>query len=125
VAAALFALLWLLFAGVLGIDYGALVVAAVGGWAVGTAVAYGAWGEREHPPLRPLRGTAVGLALGAWLAGSVLDWLWAQASLPESTQSLAERLAQTPFLDWLSGQLSVLTVLQVGLLALFSWRASR
>jgi hypothetical protein len=124
-AAAFFALLWFLFAGALGIEYGALVVAVVGGWAVGTAVAYGAWGERGHAPVPALRATAVAFALGGWLAGSVLDWLWTQASLPESTQPLADRLAQTPFPDWLSGQLSVLTALQVGLLAIFSWRASR
>ena len=124
-AAALLSFLWLFFAGVLGTDYGAIVLAAIGGWGVGTAVAYGAWGERPHDPFAGLRVAAVGLALGAWLGGTALDWVWSQATLPGSAQSLAERLAQTPFVDWFAGQLSVLTVLQVGLVALLSWRAAR
>ena len=125
VGALLFAVAWLLFAGVLGIDYGAVVLAALGGWAIATAVVYGAWSERPHERVPRLSVAAVALALAGWLGGNVLDWIWSQAVLAGSALPLPERVAQTPFPAWFAGQLSVLTVLQVGLLVLVGWRSSR
>ena len=124
-AALLFALGWLLLAGVLAMDYGIVVAAAAGGWLVGSAVAFGAWASRPHRPRRSLQALAVALTFGGWLVGNVFDWLWSQALLPGSSLSLPERLAQTPFADWLSGQLSPLTALQVGLAVVVSWRSAR
>jgi hypothetical protein len=124
-AAVLVALAWLVVAGVLQLDLGTLVVAAIAGWAIGTAVVWGAWGERLHFPDVSLRVAAVALALVAWAVGTVLDYLFSQAVLPGSTLPFEQRLSATPFVDWFAGQLGPILLLQAGLIAVFAFRAAR
>jgi len=96
-----------------------------GGWAVGAAVRRGAWAGLPH------RASAapevLGLLLGAatWIAGLALAWLVAMAILPASERSLIERLAGTPFLDWLGPQLGLADVLGLVLAALLGWFGAR
>ena len=111
-------LAWGLLRGVLELVVGLLVVAALGGWAIGAVL----YQVRAAPPL------AAGIAALAWLAGLVATWLVAMAILPGSSRTFMERLEGTPFIDWLSPQFGLLEV--VGLLvyvvaALYGARARR
>jgi hypothetical protein len=116
---------WLLVAGILGLDYGAVVVAIVLGWLVGTAVAYGAWSGAAHTADAGIRAIGVALALTGWGLGVFLDYLWSQLTIPESQQTLVERLAAEPFPAWVGGQLNPLFLLSAVAVGLFAWRAAR
>ncbi len=105
-AALLVAAAWALLRGILELGAGLLALAAVGGWAIGAALRTG-W---PSAILAALMGAA------AWLLGLVLTWLVAMALLPASSRTLPERIAATPFIDWLSPQFELLEV--VGLLLL-------
>ena len=124
-AAVVVALAWLVVAGVLQLDLGTLVVAAICGWAVGTAIVWGAWGEGMHFPDVPLRVAAVALGIAAWAIGTMLVYLFSQATLPGSTLSFDQRLSATPFVEWFIGQLSPILLLQPALIAGFAYRAAR
>ena len=114
-----------LLRGILDLSGGAIAVAVGGGWLIGAAVRRGAWGGRAH---RPSSGpTLLGAGLGAlcWLAGLVGAWVVAMAILPASSRTLPERLAATPFLDWLSPQLGLADVLSLLLFVGFAWFGAR
>jgi hypothetical protein len=115
-AAAITALAWGVLTGVLDVRPGLLVVAVIGGWAIGAAVRWGAWGGAPHLPSS--RGPLVAgvLGAGAWLGGLIVAWVVAQALLQGSARSLPERLAATPFLDWLLPQLGILEPIALVLL---------
>jgi hypothetical protein len=96
------AVAWALLRSVLDISVGSLVVAALGGWAIGGSLRRGVSGASA-----PL---AAALGAVGWLSSLVLAWLVAMAVLPESTRSLTERLATTPFFEWLLPQLGIVEV---------------
>jgi hypothetical protein len=73
---------------------GVLAVAVIAGWAIGAIL----WMVRAHPMI------AAAMAAAAWLLGLVLTWLVAMAILPGSSRTFPERVAGTPFLDWLAPQ---------------------
>jgi hypothetical protein len=98
--ASLTALAWALLRGVLELGLTALVVSALGGWAIGVVL------RQARAPV--LLAVIVGLA--AWLLGLVFSWLLAMALLPGSSRTFLERLEGTPFVDWLSPQLGPLEV---------------
>lgn len=110
---------------ILDLTAGLLALAVAGGWAVGAAVRRGAWAGLPH------RASAVpevlGWLLGAltWVAALVLSWLVAMAILPASDRTYLERLAGTPFLDWLAPQLGLADVLGLVLAALLGWIGAR
>lgn len=93
------AVAWALLRSVLDITVGSLVVAALGGWAIGRSLRHSVAGGSSW--------LAGGLAAAGWLASLLLSWVVAMAILPESSRSLPERLAATSFLDWLLPQLGV------------------
>lgn len=104
---------------------GLLVVAAAGGWAVGASVRRGAWaGMRHRPSAAP---EVMGLLLGAatWVVALVMGWLVAMAILPASARSFGDRLAGTPFLDWLAPQLGLVDLLCLALAAVLGWMGAR
>jgi hypothetical protein len=97
-AGLLAALAWSVLRAILELGPGALVVAALGGWGIGAS-------------LRQARGSPVLAAcIGglSWLAGLLLTWLLSMAILPGSSRTFSERVAATPFLDWLAPQLGLL-----------------
>ena len=110
---------------ILDVTTGLLALAVAGGWLVGAAVRQGAWGGEAH------RGSAapelMGAVLGAltWIVGLVLAWVVALAILPGSERSLAERLAATPFLDWLGPQVGLADLLALLLVTMLGWVAAR
>jgi hypothetical protein len=110
---------------ILDLTAGLLALAVAGGWAVGAAVRRGAWGGLPH------RASAapelLGMLLGAlaWVAALVFAWVVAMAILPASERSLLDRLAGTPFLDWLSPQLGFADVLGLVVAALLGWFGAR
>jgi hypothetical protein len=87
------------------LDLPLLLIWAVGGWLIGTAVKRGAWSGRPHGPSSAPEVLAIAIAVGTWLAGMVAAWLLALLLLPGSSRSFVERLSDTPFVDWLGPQL--------------------
>jgi hypothetical protein len=122
-------LVWGVTRAVLDLDLGLLVIAVGGGWAVGQAVWWGAWGEARKAevtvPERWPAAMAAVLGSGVWLGGSFVAYLISLATLPGSTLSFAERLSSTPFDAWLIPQLGVLDALEIALLAILAWRTAR
>lgn len=120
------ALLWLVIGGTLDLDAGLVVVAVVGGWLVGGGTALGAWGRGDaaHVTGR-IPWLAAALAVLTWLVATFLLYLYAQITLPASSLTLADRLASTPFTDWLAPQLLPLGPLELLLLAVVSWWSAR
>jgi len=116
---------WLVLGGALGLEWGLAVLALAGGWLVGTAIAAGAWGGDPHVDTHAPRLLAVGLALAAWLGGQVAVYFWTRVTLPESTLSLGQRIAATPFTDYFGGIVGPLEVLEVVLVAGAAYVASR
>lgn len=119
------AALWLLAGGILDLGGGLVVVAVVTGWLIGGAMAYGAWRGRPHLGASGIPRLAILLGLLTWLAGTALLYLYAEITLPESSLSLADRLASTPFLDWLAPQFLPLGPLEILLIAGVSWWSAR
>jgi hypothetical protein len=110
VAALAAAMAWAVLRSIFDVTIGSLVVAALGGWGIGASL-------RRAGAMPLLAGV---LGLGAWVAGLLLAWLVAMAVLPASSRALVDRLAATPFLDWLAPQLGVV---EVGALVLFAGAA--
>jgi hypothetical protein len=111
--------------GILDLSAGIIAVAVAGGWFIGAATRHGAWdGQPHRPSAAP---TVAGAALGAvcWAAGLVGAWLVAMAILPGSSRTFTERLAATPFLDWLSPQVGIADVLSLLLLVVFGATGTR
>ena len=108
------AVAWAVARVILELGPGSLVIAGIGGWAIGSLMR-----QALGPPL-------LAAALGglAWLAGLTLTWLLAMAVLPGSMRTFAERVGATPFLDWLAPQLGLLEAAALLVLAgLAAWMA--
>jgi hypothetical protein len=114
-----------LFRSILDLTGGLVALAVAGGWGVGAAVRRGAWAGLPHR--RSAVPGSLGLMLGAltWVAALVVAWIVAMAILPGSERTLLERLAATPFLDWLAPQLGLADVLGLVLAASFGWFGAR
>jgi hypothetical protein len=121
ITAAAMALLY----GVLSITAGLLAVAALGGWMIGAGVRKGAWDGLPHRPSGAPTALAILLAAVAWLAGLVAAWLVSLATIQASSRSFLERVAATPFLDWLAPQLGALEIVDLLLLVGVAAYASR
>jgi hypothetical protein len=92
--------IWAILRSVLDITVGSLVIAALGGWGIGACLR-----RADGSPL-----VAGLLAAAAWLAGLLLAWVLAMTLLAGSTRPILDRLAATPFPDWLSPQLGIVEV---------------
>jgi hypothetical protein len=99
-AALIAAAAWAVLRSIFDVTIGSLVVAALGGWGIGASL-------RRAEGARLL---AALLGAGAWIASLLLAWLVAMAVLPESSRALVDRLAATPFLEWLTPQLGIVEV---------------
>lgn len=107
---------WALLSAVLGLHVGLLVVGAFGGWLIGSSVRTA--GPRSQA-------WAIGLALLAWLIGSVLDFVISQLLLPAASTPLAERLAISQYLDYLAGTFDIIGALAIAVLLFVAWRSAR
>ena len=99
-AAAGFAVVYALAAELVGLTFGLPIIGLIGGWIIGTAVAYGGWGEHEHLPHRGLRIGALSLAVEGWLLGLILSYILSQALIPQASTPLADRLSLGGFFDY-------------------------
>lgn len=109
---------------ILAYGAGIVIVAIVGGWLIGIAVRGGAWGGRPHERSLVPHLVAAACGVAAWLFAAVGAWLVAMALLPGSARSFPERLAGTPFIDWLTPQLGALDAIELLLLvAASAWCA--
>jgi hypothetical protein len=97
--ALLAAIAWALIKGILEFA-GVLIVAALGGWAIGALL----WQVRASPLI------AAVIAGLAWVTGLVFAWLLAMATLPGSSRTFLERVEGTPFLEWLGPQFGVVEI---------------
>jgi hypothetical protein len=126
-AAAAFAVVYALSAELVGLTFGLPIIGLVGGWLIGTAVAYGGWGEFEHLPHRGLRLGAVALAVEGWLLGLILAFILSQAFIPQASTPLSDRLSLGGFFDYFLGLdfARFLHLLALPLAALTAWRAAK
>jgi hypothetical protein len=99
-----------------GLYFGLLVVAAFGGWIIGTAL------QTAGPRRRAL---AAVLGVFAWLVGSVLDFVFSQVILPNATTPLAERLAPGAYLAYASATFDLVQVGAIAILVVVAWRSAR
>jgi len=107
---------WALLSAVLGLHIGLIVVAAFGGWLIGASV-------RSAVPRA--QAWAIGLALLAWLVGSVLEFVIAQLLLPAASSPLVERVTISGYFDYLAGTFDIIEALAIALLVLVAWRSAR
>ncbi|MEA2677223.1 MAG: hypothetical protein QOJ81_1364 [Chloroflexota bacterium] len=126
-AAAAFAVVYGLSAELVGLTFGLPIIGLLGGWLIGTAVAYGGWGELEHLPHRGLRLGAVSLAVEGWVLGVILSYILSQALIPQATTALSDRVTLGGFFDYFLGLdfARFLHVAALLLAALMAWRAAR
>ena len=126
-AAAGFAVVYALSAELVGLTFGLPIVGLIGGWIIGTAVAYGAWGEYEHLPHHGLRLGAASLAVEGWVLGLILSYILSQAFIPQASTPLSDRLSLNGFFDYFLGLdfALVLHVLTLPAVAFMAWRAAR
>ncbi|MDL2335669.1 MAG: hypothetical protein QFC55_06535 [Chloroflexota bacterium] len=126
-AAFAFAVLYGLSAELVGLTFGLPIIALLGGWIIGTVVAYAAWGEGEHPVNRGLRIGAAALAVEGWALGLILAYIVSQALIPQASTALADRLSVSGFLDYLLGLdiVRFIHLLSLAFVALMAWRATR
>ncbi len=126
-AAFAFALVYGLSAELVGLTFGLPVVALLGGWVIGTVVAYAGWGEGEHPVNRALRIGALALAVEGWALGLILAYIVSQALISQASTPLADRLSLGGFLDYLVGLdlVRFIHLLSLAFVALMAWRAAR
>lgn len=125
--AAAFAVIYALSAELVGLTFGLPIVGLAGGWLIGTAVAYGGWGEFEHLPQRGLRLGAVALAVEGWLLGLILAYILSQAFIPQASTPLSDRLSVGGFFDYFLGLdfARFLHLLALPLATFMAWRAAR
>ena len=116
VAAAAVGLIWAVLAVVLDFHLGLLVVAGVGGWLIGVAVA------RVRPGAWPV---AVGSALVAWLIAAALSYLLSQLLLPQAVTPLAERLSLAGLLDYTTQTFDLVQAAAIAILVVVAWRSAR
>ena len=112
----------------LGLTFGLLAVGFFGGWAIGGAVAHGAWSGSAHAPVRALQVGAAVIAVLAWLLGLFLAYVVSQALLPEAATPLLERVTLSGFYDYVAGTFDFVRLVHlVSLLAaaLMAWRSAR
>jgi hypothetical protein len=126
-AAFAFAAAYGLSAELVGLTFGLPVIALLGGWIIGTIVAYTAWGEGEHPLNRGLRVGAAALAVEGWALGLILAYIVSQALIPQASTALADRLSVSGFLDYLLGLdlVRFIHLLSLAFVAFMAWRAAR
>lgn len=104
--AGVLALLLAIFQAVLWGGVGQTTILVVGAWAIGVTVRGLAWGGAPHLPSRAPVVLAAALGAAAWAASLAGAWILSLALLPNSVRTLAERIAATPFPDWVGPQLS-------------------
>jgi hypothetical protein len=109
-------LAWALLSALLDLHVGLIVVAAFGGWLIGSTV-------RSAGPRA--RAWAILLALSAWLVGSVLEFVIAQLLLPAASTPAAERLTIAGYFDYLGGTFDIIAALAIALLVFVAWRSAR
>jgi hypothetical protein len=126
-AAAAIAVVYALSAELVGLTFGLPIIGLVGGWLIGTAVAYGGWGELEHLPHSGLRLGAAALAVEGWLLGLILAYILSQVFIPQASTPLSDRLSLGGFFDYFLGLdfARFLHVLALPLAAFMAWRAAR
>lgn len=110
------AVVWAVLSAVLGFHLGLLVVAAFGGWIIGSSV-------QSTGELR--RRLATTLAVIAWLVGSILDFVLSQVLLPAATKPLSERLSITGYVDYTVGTFDIVQAAAVAILVIVAWRSAR
>ena len=126
-AAAAFAVVYALSAELVGLTFGLPIVGLIGGWLIGTAVAYGAWGEIDHLPHRGLRLGAVALAVEGWVLGLILSYILSQVFIPQASTPLTDRLSLSGFFDYFLALdfARFLHLLALPAVAFMAWRAAR
>lgn len=106
VVAAVLAGLLAIFHAVLWGGLGQTTILVLGAWAIGVTVRGLAWGGAPHRASRAPVAIAALLGAAAWAGAMAAAWLLSLALLPNSVRTFAERIAGTPFTEWIGPQLT-------------------
>lgn len=109
-------IVWAVLSAVLDLHIGLLVVAAFGGWLIGSAL---------RPVGQRRSRLALAIAAGAWVIGSVLDFVLSQVLLPNSTTPLGDRLAIGRYIDFTAATFDLVQALAIVILLVTAWRSAR
>jgi thiol:disulfide interchange protein len=109
-------IVWAVLSAVIGLHLGLLVVAAIGGWLIGSAL------KPAGPRARWVTGA---IAVDAWILGAVLDFVLSQALLPDAATSLSSRLTLTGFADYTLGTFDIVQAAAIAILVVVAWRSAR
>ena len=109
-------IVWAVLSAVLDRHIGLLVVAAFGGWLIGSAL---------RPVGQRRSRLALAIASSAWVIGSVLDFVLSQVLLPNSTTPLGDRLAIGRYIDYTTATFDLVQALAIVILLVISWRSAR
>jgi hypothetical protein len=109
---------WALLGGPFGVTVGLVVVAAFGGWLIGTSA-------------RPWRWIAVAAAVAAWFVALVAIYLYSLAAIPAlpgaagSGTDLGERIRETSIVAFYAQSFGILDAIQGAVLIGTAWWSSR
>jgi hypothetical protein len=125
VAALGVALVYGVVAEVFDLSLGLIVVGILGGWAIGWAVAQGAWQGRFHLVVPRVRLIAALIGVFSWVAGTLVGYVCGQILLPAASTPVLQRLSVAGFAEYLSSSLISPSILGLAALALVAWRAAK
>jgi hypothetical protein len=112
----------------IGLTWGLVAIAFVGGMVVGASVKRGAWSKRPHNPSIRIQLLAALIALGAWIVGLFLAYFFSQAFFPEATTPLLDRVSIAGFSDYFVGlfeQIRLIHAASLAAVAFMAWRWAR
>lgn len=126
-AAVAVAITYGILAGAIELTLGLIVVALVGGWVVGNAVAYGTWRGAVHDRNPSLQRLAVVLSIAAWVGALSVAYVISQALFPQATTPLSGRLSVAGFFDYVTGLdiVRFIHLIALAAMALIAWRGAR
>jgi hypothetical protein len=108
-----------------GLTWGLIAVAVMGGWVIGAAVRSGAWRGQLHERARSLQLLAVVLGIFSWLGGMFVSYVLSQALFPDAATPLMERLSAAGFAAYIDGTDRILNIVSLSALAFVGWRSAR
>ena len=107
---------WAVLSAVFNFHLGLLVVAAFGGWIIGSTL---------QPAGPHRRIVAVVVAAATWLVASIIDFTLSQTSLPDAATPLGARLSADRYLDYTAATFDVISAAAIAILVVVAWRSAR
>jgi hypothetical protein len=112
--------------------FGLVALAVAGGWLIGAGVRHGAWRAAwrspRHVPSRRLKAFASAVAVVTWFGAAFVAYVVSRALLPESDLTLAERLAELSFSEYMALEYDaggLIHATSLAAMVIIGWRTAR